>query len=373
MPDELEEAIFGGNTTCVFSQSSVGAFSDTTLQTLERRVGDKKIILRKDWFSKTVEDWDGIPIIFQREGVHPMDFEGVTHNPAETAKKIGGYHVGEVKAPHIEIGGHPRLKGTLDIKDKYAEISELYDKGILGISSAFSARNDGNEIISAPRPNHILLFEEVVDRVQPGDPGALVHTETMTEEEHPIKKARLPFADWVRSLVKTEIKESTSAAAPPPAETPAPVSNTKETETMAETPAPAAPVKEANAETSELEATIAQRDAEIAELKKELAALKGGASEEVNTLRAEVAKYKEQEAEHKFTAFLESVPVGMKATPEQVADLKMKFTSDPTSLLTQVINAYKDDGATRKVGDQFVHTEAPQMSGVGDLSKPQRE
>ena len=75
-----------------------------------------------------------------------------------------------------------------------------------------------------------------------------------------------------------------------------------------------------------------------------------------NTIRAELAQYKEKEAEHKFTVFLESVPVGMKSTPEQVAELKQTFTTDPASLLTKVINTYREGGETRKVGDPFTHT-----------------
>jgi len=369
VPDEQEEAIFG-NTTCVFSKS-VGAFSDTTLQTLDRRVGDKKIVLGKDLFAQTVGDWEGIPIIYQRQGVHPLDFEGIAHNPAETAKKIGGVFVGHVKSPRIEVGGHPRLKATLDINDLYSEISGLYNKGVLGISSAFMSRNDGDKITSPPKPNHVLLFEEVIDKVQPGDPGALVHTEIMTEEK-PTKKVKMPFVEWVHSLVKSDIAESqkspnVSHVENPPTETKVPVTNSETT--MPELITPATPGQaEATPELKTLTEALAQRDAKIAELEKTIADLKSQGSE-VNTLRTELAQYKEKEAEHKFTAFLDSVPVGMKSTPEQVAELKLKFTSDPASLLTKIINTYKESGETRKVGEPFTHTESQPLTGVGDLTK----
>lgn len=368
MPDEQEEAIFG-NTSCVYSKS-VGAFTDTTLQTLDRRVGDKKIILGKDWFAQSVDDWDGIPIIYQREGVHPLDFEGIVRNPAETAKSIGGYLVGSVKSPHIEVGGHPRLKGTLDINDMYAEIKELYNKGVLGISTAFSSRNDGNQITSPPKPNHLLLFEEVIDQVQPGDPGALVHTETIMTEETPSKKEKLSFRDWVRSLVKSEIVSQAAASPPatPTATTPEPVTNIDET--MPEN-IPPETVPPASPELKALADAIAERDAKIAELEQMIAELKAQSSE-MNTIREQLAQYKEKEATQKFTAFLETVPVGMKSTPEQVEELKLKFTSDPASLLTQIINAYKDSGETHKVGDKFTNTEPIRAETVGDLSKPQR-
>ena len=374
MPDEQEEAIFG-NATCVFS-NSVGAFTDTTLQTLDRRVGDKKMVLGRDMFAQSVGDWDGIPIIYQRKGVHPDDFEGVTRNPAEAAQKIGGSFVGNVKNPRIEVGGHPRLKGTLDITDMYSEICELYDKGVLGISSAFVSRNNGDQITSPPKPNHVLLFEEVIDKVQPGDPGALVHTTEIMTEEKPTKKVKKPFVEWLRSLVKSEIAESqnppsVTPVVNPPAETNAPVTNAETTMPENITP-PANPEQaEASPELRALAEAIAQRDAKIAELEQTIADLKAQGAE-MNTIRAELAQYKEKEAEHKFTVFLESVPVGMKSTPEQVAELKQTFTTDPASLLTKVINTYREGGETRKVGDPFTHTAAQPDTCVGDLTKPQR-
>lgn len=160
-------------------------FPDCKLQSLDVRIGAEQLYCDKEHFSKSLNLWDNIPIIYNRQGNHPNDFEAVAKNPAEAAKKEGGELVGYVSNPQILVEGDPRLMATLVINNNESEILKLYNEGKLFPSTAFSAFYDAdNKLTSAPIPNHVLLFERKIDEVLPGDLGAYIHTQKLNAKNN---------------------------------------------------------------------------------------------------------------------------------------------------------------------------------------------
>ncbi len=357
VPDHMDEQ------TTIFGNSETPApgvvWADTTLQTLNRRVGKDNLVLVKDQFEKSVDEWDGIPVFIQEDGIHPDDFEAVTKNPEGVASSIGGRFIGYVRKPHIETDGHPRLMATLEITDNRAE--ELYQSGELGVSTGFRVNHDGNKITSPPEPNHVLLFREIVDKAQPGDPGALVHTDlgdAMTDEKPKLKSfySRLKqlFAEFNMPMADEEPTE-------PHMET-LPMANTPQKNADSETPTEAG---------QPLTDELAQKDAEIAALKDQIASLESqveALKAELDTSSQELQSYRASENDRKFDDLVQHLPEGMAKTPEQRNTLRAEFEKDPLGTTVKILNTRATGGETSPVGDQFVHTSRAVQRGLGNLS-----
>ncbi|NCU27866.1 hypothetical protein EOM86_14300 [Candidatus Nomurabacteria bacterium] len=132
---------------------------DVTVQILDRKVGNT--FISKEIFSKTLADWNGVPIVFQREGKYPARIDLVDTDLEE----IGGKVVGKVNNARINVtGAYPKFDVTLDITEMYAEISELYDRGKMMVSPVFSAWANGAELTSASVPKYVLMFESTEDQ-----------------------------------------------------------------------------------------------------------------------------------------------------------------------------------------------------------------
>lgn len=341
------------------SPSEGVVWADTTLQTLNRRVGRDNLILVKELFEKSVDAWDGIPVIIQEDGIHPDDFDGVSKSPEAAAAAIGGRFVGYVRNPHIETDGHPRLMATLEVSDDRAE--ELYAKGELGISTGFRVHHDGDKITSPPEPNHVLLFREIVDQAQPGDPGALVHTDrgdAMTDgkPKSPSFYTRLKqlFAEF-NTLMEDE----------------AVTTNTNTGTTMPNTPQKNADPEDPTTAGQPFVEEIAQKDAEIAALKDQIVSLEGqveALKAELETSSQELQSYRASENERKFNELVKNLPEGMVRTPEQRNTLRQEFEHDPISATVKILNARAAGGETSPIGDKFAFTNQSVQRGVGNLS-----
>lgn len=388
-------------------------FDNTKLQTLDRRVGADELYLGKEWFEKSLKQWDGIPVIYHPAGEHPSDFKAVEENPEKAARAIGGTLVGSVRNPHIEIAGGPRLMASLDITEKEDEIHKLWEEGKLFPSTAWSARTNGDELTSPVIPNHVLLFPEVKDKVAAGDPGAYVFTTVvsdtsednpMTDEKHTDDKTpseKTTFYDRLCNAIrkfmeteksvdvtaentareektdseKEESKMTETEEVKPQAEkTEVNAEEKKSAEQPAEKPADAQTEAE-NTDTktpcdeSTVNPAVTAHDAEIAELHSQIEALKA----EVEKQRAAEAARMKTEADKKFSMFLDSfVPAGMKATEKQVSDVRAQYDADPVGLMFTIKaeEAKNGTGITARSGVPYVAMNSnTKRETVGDLSQ----
>lgn len=153
---------------------------DAILQGLERWISHPslgQIYLSLDAFQKTLEDWNGIPLVFAQE--HP-DLEKMMANETEAIKAVSGKLVGRAKRMRIDMHGHPRLVGKLPINDD--EVNKLNEEGKLSPSTAFFAGVDKNKKIISVVPNHILLFREDAEN-KPRDLGAWILNKEVSMNE----------------------------------------------------------------------------------------------------------------------------------------------------------------------------------------------
>lgn len=169
---------------------------DAILHLLNRKVGEDYLPVEP--FEATIEDWNGIPLIFA-----PKHIDFSCSLPAQEDTNLQAYLaavegtiVGELSESRIEQAGRPKLMarfnfgeetasrlfeaGLIDESTYQASIDaipvcqQLVDEGKLSLSSAFCAPDDGNGSITGKvRPNHVLLFEET-EKSQPKDKSAVI-------------------------------------------------------------------------------------------------------------------------------------------------------------------------------------------------------
>lgn len=352
-------------------------FPDSKLQTLDRRVGKENLYFGKEWFAESIDKWNGIPIIYHPNGVHPQGkmFEAVELDPEKAAEAIGGKYVGEVSNAHIVIQGGARLMAALNIHENETEIVDLWNQGLLFPSTAFTCDTDGDRIVSPPIPNHVLLFPIKVDEVVPGDFGAYVNTFEVTKMKKEDKKPT-PAVEGTDSL-NSEVQDAPTVEEPQVnaeqedelaklteeiGKKDAEIEALKaEIEALkASTPADETPVEETQAEEIPVDDEMKAKDDEIASLKLE-----------IDALRRELEAIKMKEMEDEFHTLLHSLPSGMTATDAQKKELHDKFfAGDTKSLLFSVLESVKG-GETKKTGVPFTQSEnvVPQTnSGIGDLA-----
>lgn len=322
-------------------------FPESKLQTLDRRVGKDNLFLDSSLFEKSVDDWNGIPVFFQKDGVHPSDemFDIVKTDPEKVAEMIGGKLVGTVSNARIEIPGGARLMASLNIDSDEAEIQELWEKGLLFPSTGFIVSADEDmRILTPPEPNHVLLFPMEEGKVVPGDFGAYVHTQRTENETMTDENTKEPSVPQVETPCETT--NSTDSLEAKIAELTQAVGEIK-----------AALVPETNADEEQPNPDMQAKDDEIAALKQEL-----------ETIKAELEALKTEKLNSEFDSFLQFLPAGMTATDEQVKTLRNQYENDPHSLVFSVLNAMKG-GETEKAGTPYnVSNTADCGTGIGDLA-----
>lgn len=139
---------------------------DAILQTLDRKIGG--LCYREDAFNKTVNEWNGTPIIYADD--HP-DMKLFSKNPSLALEKIKGTIVGTANKSHIDMNGHPRLMGNLQIDDP--EVNQGIKDGKISHSTGFIALINEKKEVTKVVPNHILVFRES-ETNQPKDKGAFI-------------------------------------------------------------------------------------------------------------------------------------------------------------------------------------------------------
>lgn len=160
------------NTEHVFYFTNSGAITlskhDAILQTLDRWIGG--YFMNASAFNP--DAWDGIPIIYQQNGIHP-DLLKFATNPVEELKRINGKLVGVNRSPAIDVNGHARLTSNLTIEDSM--VDGLINSKKISLSTGFFGKSDEANKLTATTPNHILLFEEGSGgSAAPVDIGAII-------------------------------------------------------------------------------------------------------------------------------------------------------------------------------------------------------
>lgn len=156
----------------VFYFTNSGEFTlsnhDAIIQTLDRWING--YFMNASAFNPSA--WDGIPIVYQKDGVHP-DLIKFAANPAEELKRINGKQVGVNRSPAIDVNGHARLTSNFSITDP--QVDELINSKKISLSTGFFGKSDEGNKLTATTPNHILLFEEGAgSSAVPVDIGAII-------------------------------------------------------------------------------------------------------------------------------------------------------------------------------------------------------
>ena len=159
---------------------------DVTLQTLDADL--RGTFYAKEAFEQSLNLWDGLPLVFAKK--HP-DFNDFERDQSHALKDINGKIVGSVTKPFINLTGHPRLMGKLDITDP--EIDKLITNGAASVSTAFAYEANTDNVLISIQPNHVLIFQE--DRQNyPKDRGSLI----MNKEDD-----KIPYLDIILSEVRS--------------------------------------------------------------------------------------------------------------------------------------------------------------------------
>ena len=137
---------------------------------------------------------------------------------------------------------------------------------------------------------------------------------------------------------------------------------------MSEEPGTEPITSSAEEELEQLNEKLSALEAENTALKQSLADL-GALKEELAHAQEEIAAYQRRDENACFARVLDSVPYAMKASEQQVAELRRRFESDPVSLLMSVLEHRPKQAVTESVASPYVNS-APEVryTTVGDLS-----
>lgn len=314
---------------------------DAILQTLNRRVGG--YCFPTDVFAKSVEAWEGIPLVFADN--HP-DQQLFSADPDTALDEIKGQIVGKITQPHIATEGHPRLMGKL--MNNNAEVAALIEEGRASISTGFQGAADEDAQILNVVPNHVLIFREGTGSM-PKDHGAFI----LNKEE---------FIEFTNAgeIVKDSISKSDSHIND---------INEQEFKNMEEVQELAnklgAANKElgdvsskldiANKELETVKATITEKDGAVEVLNKETEALKSTIEGHETTIK----EFKQKEADaliaqrdKQWDEVAAGLPVGLTHKEEDVKALRTEWDADPHGFSAKYIPICLKEPAKGESGDE---------------------
>jgi hypothetical protein len=283
---------------------------DAIIQTLDRR--SNGLFLGKEWFVDSVDAWNGVPLIFAQQHPEPDAWD---KDAAAELQRIKGRLVnGKAAGTYIETTGHPRLMTTFELHDK--EIEAGIADGTISTSNGFRTRHDGDKLIGAVQPHHILFFEEK-DKggPVPGDKGVVVlNTDT---DADPIGRliAFLKGHGWEPKREGPEEKEM--------------------------------------AEAKELELKLATREQELAQANLAYTQLQTKMAEmgeavkakdaEIAGLRTEKLAFIAKEKDAKWGAFKSKhIPPGMVAGDKE-KEARAEFEADPLTFMEKIMDHRERD------------------------------
>lgn len=333
--------------------------SNCTLLMLNRWVGCQTgtWYYPEDVFSKSVDIWNGTPIVFGQVHPDPKLFKA---DPEAALKEVGGEIIGYISDSRVVIEGHPRHVAAMNIDPvKGKKALDLYHAGRFGISGAeFFSQSEG-VITEITEASHVLVFEED-GWTMPADLGAVaaktsnqfgfsnspaVKTATKTADD--LEPLFNRFFDRVKGLfsgsgevqaAKTEQKQDTTEM-------------TESTSSDSQVAALNQQIGVLENENAALKTSIETKDAEFAAYKEQADATAARLAE----LETKFAEQETAQKEAAFTAFLEKhVPIGEKTSEEQIAGLKTAFLEKDPALFDKVAE-WKENSlkASAKTGVKY--------------------
>jgi len=311
----------------------------------------------EDVFSKSVDIWNGTPIVFGQVHPDPKLFKA---DPEAALKEVGGEIIGYISDSRVVIEGHPRHVAAMNIDPVKGKAAiDLYHAGRFGISGAeFFSQSEG-VITEITEASHVLVFEED-GWTMPADLGA-VAAKTSNQfgfSNTPAVKTAAKTADDLEPLFNRffdRVKGLFSGSSEVQA---AMKEHKQETSEMSETSQPDSQVAVLNQQIGVLNEDKAKLQTQYEQLNAEYTALKEQAEKTTAKLEELTAKFVEQETAQKeaaFTAFLEKhVPIGEKTSEEQIAGLKTAFMEKDPALFDKVAE-WKENSlkASTKTGTKF--------------------
>jgi hypothetical protein len=196
--NKVRKAVFGAperqpvtNVTVGNAKSAgkpLATFEQSIIQMLDRWVPDEQtgMYFKAEAFPDSVKSWDGIPLVFANE--HP-DLDLFEKDPQAALEKVQGRIVGQCSDTRYIQEGHPHIRSALEVTDK--ECVDLWNQGVLSLSTAFWATVSGTDVQGDIKPNHVLLFKEDAEN-QPKDKGALIQKgQTMTDKQALTQEGRI--------------------------------------------------------------------------------------------------------------------------------------------------------------------------------------
>jgi len=333
--------------------------SNCTLLMLNRWVGCQTgtWYYPADVFSKSVDIWNGTPIVFGQVHPDPKLFKA---DPEAALKEVGGEIIGYISDSRVVIEGHPRHVAAMNIDPVKGKAAiDLYHAGRFGISGAeFFSQSEG-VITEITEASHVLVFEED-GWTMPADLGA-VAAKTSNQfgfSNTPAVKTAAKTADDLEPLFNRffdRVKGLFSGSGEVQA---AKTEQKQETSEMTESNSSDSQVAALNQQIGVLEKDKSEIQTQYEQLNAEYTALKEQAEKTTAKLEELTAKFVEQETAQKeaaFTAFLDKhVPIGEKTSEEQIAGLKTAFMERDPALFDRVAE-WKENSlkASTKTGVKY--------------------
>jgi len=231
---------------------------------------------------------------------------------------IKGRIVGKVTMPRVEIAGHPRLMGNMEITDQ--EINKFISEGKISHSTGFIGMVDGKRVTSVT-PNHVLVFLEDATNL-PKDRGAFIlnkqeikpEPDSQSSPNEGLTNDNIENMESIRMAEDKEIELTKQLE----------ISN-KEKETL-------------TGEIDGLRKTIADKDDQ----------LKVFVQKEAETLK--------KTRESQWQTIKKSIPVGLTHKVEDEQKLRATFEADPYGFAV-TLTEFKNKDLPGKEGIEFTQAE----------------
>jgi len=371
---------------------------EAILHVLDRELpGDEGEIPKyypKEPFAASVASWEGIPLIFERNGEH-ADLDKLVDNKEAELKRVGAFDIGVVGQTWIEPRGRSKLMGMLNIRDPedarspeertaILDAERLFDEGKLSISTGFyaDAVNDGvtRTVTGGIRPNHLLLFEESDETgALPRDLGSQILNKVrpcqLKQRNANMPNPPIPpnaeqpdpgtsLAPGVVNRLKTLFSEALSILNGKTPEAP------DEVEVATKGTPKVTTIKDEN--TQEREKVSKELEAQVNTLKTETATLKETNTTLENDLKAakeRLAKIDADAEEQKWNNVKAHLEVGRIDTPEKIAAERLALKNDPVGYMLALTSTIQTNSRKKEGSDAGDGTPDPAVEKYTNAKK----
>lgn len=301
---------------------------DSILQVLNRRYHNG-IYYADEAFEPSVDQWEGIPLVYVPKGMPHPSLKGFEEAQEEELKKIQGRIVGRATNPNLTKTGHPRLNSKLVVEDE--EVKSLIREGRLSLSTGFWSKVKDSRLVGPVVPNHILLFEEDANNM-PVDRGSMIMNKEESEKElMPILKTLQEIVNKLRGGDADSGKE-------------------QESKTMDNDLSEKLEIANKTIETLKGEAESFENK------EKTLNA-------EIEKLKGEVEAFKQKEADRAYEEFKNKyVSPGLIDTDEKAAGIRKLYDENPRELLNKILDARK--AASDEEGEEFSNKDKDEADSI---------